>query len=113
MKIGAFGKSMAHSRQQRKKDDLVAYNPKVGYPKGFDITLADAVAKLDLNEQQIEKLGKLTAEKRSPLAHATIGHQVYYRERQIKELIVDAPIAILDELVGVKTGRLIASGEQA
>lgn len=63
----------------RKQKDAVA-------PKGFDIILADAISKLELSDDEIQHLGQLTATRRSGLAHATIGHQVWYREQQLRTL---------------------------
>lgn len=55
-----------------------------GMPKGFDITLADAIAHLNLNEDQIKHLGQITANKE--IAHAVVGHQVYYRKGQLERM---------------------------
>lgn len=55
-------------------------------PEGFDIILANAILQLDLNEEEIMELGRLSTTRRSGLAHATFGHNVWYRERQLREL---------------------------
>ena len=60
-------------------------NRKPKAPATFDILLGDAISKLGLNDDEIMKLGKLTAT-RGGIAHATLGHQVWYRERQLAEL---------------------------
>jgi len=54
-------------------------------PKGFDIDMMEVMTKYELTLDQVRELGRLTA-KRGGIAHATIGHQVYYRSRQIEEL---------------------------
>lgn len=78
--MNGFGKYM---QQQRAKDKR-AIEPY--FPKGFDIALLDVISEFNLSEGEIKQLGELTATKRSGLAHATIGHQVYYRRAQIQRL---------------------------
>jgi hypothetical protein len=54
-------------------------------PKGFDIDMMEVMTKYELTLDQVRHLGHLTAT-RGGIAHATIGHKVYYRSRQIEEL---------------------------
>lgn len=58
-------------------------------PKGFDITLVQVMDDYNLTEAQLKHLGELTADKRSSLAHASVGNMVWYRRHQIEELIVN------------------------
>lgn len=53
-------------------------------PKGFDITLADAISYLNLNEEQLKQLGTMTKDRQ--IAHAVVGNQVFYRAEQLKRI---------------------------
>ncbi|MND75567.1 hypothetical protein D3C80_671930 [compost metagenome] len=64
-------------------------------PKGFDIDMMEVMTKYDLTLDQVRELGKLTAT-RGGIAHATIGHKVYYRSRQIEELLNVKPRTDVD-----------------
>lgn len=57
------------------------------YPKGFDITLMDAISQYQLNEEQIKRLGTETHDR--TIAHAFIGHQVYYRRVTIERMFCE------------------------
>lgn len=51
---------------------------------GFDITLADAIAKLDLTKDEIVELDRLTRSR--GVAHSRFGYKVMYREATLKRL---------------------------
>lgn len=50
----------------------------------FNILLADVILKYNLTEKDIQKLGEMTATRQ--IAHATVGHAVYYRKETIERL---------------------------
>lgn len=56
-------------------------------PKGFDILLQDAISQFNLNQSQISTLNELTRNRE--IAHATVGHRVYYRKSALERLFVD------------------------
>jgi hypothetical protein len=56
-------------------------------PKGFDITLTQLVERHELAVEQIRELGRLTTTRRSGLAHATVGQMVWYREKQVLNML--------------------------
>lgn len=53
-------------------------------PKGFDISLADVISEFHLGVDEIQFLGEMTA--KNQIAHAVIGHNVYYRRTTIERL---------------------------
>ncbi|NLD21666.1 MAG: hypothetical protein GX664_04170 [Bacteroidales bacterium] len=59
-------------------------NQKPKPPKGFDISLADAILEFHLGVDEIQFLGELTAKRQ--IAHAVVGHNVYYRRSTIEGL---------------------------
>ncbi|MNU34927.1 hypothetical protein D3C71_235150 [compost metagenome] len=90
-------------------------------PKGFDIDMMELMTKYELTLEQVRHLGKLTAT-RGGIAHATIGHKVYYRSRQIEELFGVKPRTDIDPVdlaekikdmneEASRTGRWPASGK--
>jgi predicted phage tail protein len=64
-------------------------------PKGFDIDMMEIMTTYELTLDQVRHLGKLTAT-RGGIAHATVGHKVYYRKRQIEELFNVKPRTDVD-----------------
>lgn len=73
--MSGFAKMMTANRHQQNRRRA---------PKGFDILLADAIIKLNLNEEQIKELGMLTA--KGKIAHATMGNEVYYRRGTLERV---------------------------
>lgn len=53
-------------------------------PKGFDISLADVISEFHLGVDKIQVLGEMTAKRQ--IAHAIVGHNVYYRRATIERL---------------------------
>lgn len=53
-------------------------------PKGFDISLADVISEFNLGVDEIQFLGEITA--KNQIAHAVVGHNVYYRRTTIERL---------------------------
>lgn len=66
---------------------------KINYPKGFDMTLAQVISEFDLNDNQIQKLGNLTATRQ--IANAFVGKNVFYRRATMERLF--KPMQVLDE----------------
>lgn len=84
-----MGMNIAQSKARRERKGS-------WYPKGFDITLADAMSELNLNMDQIKILGDMTKDRK--IASATIGQQVFYRRRTLQELF---PVVHSDELTHI------------
>jgi hypothetical protein len=78
----AYTKWAIQQRQDAKK------SPYPQPPKGFDISLADAMSEFNLDEKQIKELGELTA--RREIANAQVGRNVYYRRATIERLFGNA-----------------------
>ncbi|MNB69334.1 hypothetical protein D3C75_158620 [compost metagenome] len=65
-------------------------------PKGFDINMIEIMTEYELTLEQVKELGRLTA-MRGGIAHATVGHNVYYRRRQIEDLFKVKPRTDIDK----------------
>lgn len=73
--MNGFAKAMTADRHASKRRRA---------PKGFDILLADAMLKFNMNQEQINTLGKMTYN--NEIAHATRGNEVYYRTETLQRL---------------------------
>lgn len=76
--MNGFAKAMIARKHQEKSET------RTKAPKGFDILLADVMLQFDFSQDDIVKLGQMTA--RGQIAHATVGSRVYYRRETIERL---------------------------
>lgn len=81
-----FGQKMREKRTQGKREEKL--NNKTWTPAGFDISLADAIAELDMTHSQIQLVGELTAKRQ--IANAKVGRNVFYRKATLERLMADA-----------------------
>lgn len=73
-----FGEALRRQKQREKRE------AKKFCPKGFDISLADVISELNMNEDQIKLVGELTATRK--IAHAFVGNNVFYRKATLERL---------------------------
>jgi hypothetical protein len=81
-----FGQKMREKRNQDKREEKL--NKKTWTPKGFDISLADAISEFDMTHSQIQLVGEMTAKRQ--IANAKVGRNVFYRRATIERLMADA-----------------------
>jgi hypothetical protein len=89
-----------HNAMMKRRNEANIGKP----PKGFDITLVQVMDTMNLDKYELAYLGHMTS-RGSGLAHATIGNTVWYRERQVKELIVGNVPEEFKQVVDLRDGK--------
>jgi ethanolamine ammonia-lyase small subunit len=90
MKNMDFGQKMRANSIQKKRDEAV--QAKTWVPRGFDISLADAISELNMNKEQIQLVGELTATRK--IANAKVGRNVFYRKATIERLLAKSNVTV-------------------